>query len=162
MKGIYVVALFLILLMLAFCHESKADVSVEVGATNLSGDWAGEGLIISERFGKYDFGIGYITEQEVTTTCGPHLPRTSKCRFDLRENIFLHAQRVVQYKRCELGIGPAFFQNTNRALGKRFTIGLMAGCRIAERWSIRVRHYSNAGSGTPNLGQDLLSIGYRF
>ena len=119
-KPIYLILLFL------FAREAKAQVHVELGPTNLSGEWAkGGALLLSERFGKYDIGIGYISEQTTHVTCGPHLPATSKCDFDIRENIFIHAQRIVKYKRCELGIGPAYFQNTSRVFGEKFNFGLM-------------------------------------
>jgi hypothetical protein len=62
---------------------------------------------------------------------------------------------------AEIGIGAAYFQNTNRALGKNLTWSLSLGFG-GEHWSVRFRHFSNAGSGSPNLGQDLLTIGYEF
>ncbi len=161
-RPIYLVVLFLLLLFYLFAKEASAEVQLELGATNLSGDWAGGALLLSERFGKYDLGIGYVSEQSVTVTCGPHLPAIPKCDFDIRENIFIHAQRIVKYKRCEMGIGPAWFQNTSRVFGKQLNFGLMVGCNISEKVFVRIRHWSNAGSASPNMGQDLLTIGWRF
>ena len=162
-KPIYLIVLFLFALFYLFAREAKADVQLELGPTNLSGDWAeGGGLLLSERFGRYDLGIGYISEQRVNVTCGPHLPKTSRCDFDIRENIFIHAQRIVKYKKCEMGIGPTWFQNTSRVFGKQLNFGLMIGCNISDQAFVRIRHWSNAGSASPNLGQDLLTIGWRF
>jgi len=95
-------------------------------------------------------------------TCGPHLPATSRCDFEIRENIFIHAQRIVQYKKCEMGIGPAWFQNTSRVSGSNFMFSLMVGCNLSSRAFVRIRHVSNAGSASPNLGQDFLTAGWRF
>ena len=145
-----------------FVGESKAGIQIEIGPANVSGDWVGAALVLSERFGKYDLGIGYVSEQDINVTCGPHLPATSKCDFDVKENIFVHVQRIFRFKRCEFGIGPSYWQNTSRIFGKNFNFSLMLGCAISEKSFIRIRHVSNAGSGTPNLGQDLLTVGWRF
>ncbi len=161
-KPIYLVLLFLLLIFYLFDREAKAQVQIELGPTNISGDWAGAALMLSERFGKYDVGIGYVSEQRATVTCGPSLPAIPKCAFDIRENIFISAQRIVKYKHCEMGIGPAWFQNTSRVFGKQLNFGLMIGCNISEQAFVRIRHWSNAGSASPNLGQDLLTIGWRF
>ena len=80
---------------------------------------------------------------------------------DLEENIFFQVQRVSEYKNWELGIGPAYFQNTNRALGKNLTWALSIGYK-GKKWAFRLRHYSNAGSGSPNLGLDGITVGYSF
>lgn len=162
-KPIYLIGLFLLLLFYLFYQEAKADVHVEIGPTWLSGEFADGGtLLLSERFGRYDVGIGYVSEQSVTTACGPGLPRSVRCDFDVRENIFVQAQRIVKYKRCEMGIGPAVFQNRSRVFGKTFNFGLMVGCHVTDRFSVRLRHWSNAGSASPNLGQDLLTVGWSF
>jgi len=157
LKKFTVIALFCF-----FAGESKAEIQIELGPTNISGDWVGGALVLSERFGKYDFGIGYVSEQDINVTCGPPLLKSDKCNFDIRENIFVHAQRIFRFKWCEFGIGPSYWQNTSRILGKNFNFSLMLGCAISEKSFIRIRHVSNAGSGTPNLGQDLLTVGWRF
>ena len=169
-KPVYLVLLFLFILFYLFARESKAEVQLELGPTNLSGNWAGGALLLSERFGKYDFGIGYISEQTVSLRAfdlkSPDCKRITdgfnRCDFEIRENIFIQAQRIVKYKRCEMGIGPAWFQNTSRVSGKQLNFSLMIGCNLSEKSFIRIRHWSNAGSATPNLGQDLLTIGWRF
>ena len=168
---IFIIGFFLLLFLYLAAREVRAEIQLELGPTNLSGDWAeGGALLLSERFGKYDFAIGYISEQKVNLrTFSLHDPSCTKitdgfnrCNFVIRENIFVHAQRIVKYKKCEMGIGPAWFQNTSRVFGKQLNFGLMIGCNLSEKAFIRIRHWSNAGSATPNLGQDLLTIGWRF
>ena len=153
--------LFLLALLYLFARDVNA-AQIEIGPTNISGDWVGGAIVLSERLGKFDFAIGYVSEQDIHVTCGPHLPATSKCDFDVRENIFVHAQRIFEFKRWEFGIGPSYWQNTSRIFGKNFNFSLMLGYEISEKSFIRIRHDSSSGSGTPNLGQDMLTIGYRF
>lgn len=156
-KGSILVGLFLVLIMAALCHEAKAETTIEVGPTFLSHDFAEGGLLLfSERVDKYEFGLGYVSEQFVNT-CG-----RKDCDFDMQENLFVHVQRVIPYKSFEFGIGPAYFQNTNRALGKQFTAALSVSWQVTDHLSIKARHWSNAGSGVPNMGQDALVIGWTF
>ena len=153
--GLWIVGAFILLLLFFFSQESES-AEIEIGPTNISGDWAkGGALILTERQGKWAFGGGYISEQFVETCDFP------VCQFDIRENIFFQVHRIVEYKNWEMGLGPAWFQNTNRALGKNVNWGLSVGYKY-KKWSIRLRHYSNAGSGSPNIGQDALTVGYRF
>ena len=161
-KPVFVVGVFVLLLFYLFNREAKADVYIEVGETMLSSQWAGQSLLLTERFGQWDFALGYISEQNFFATCSTSLPKWPKCEFDIRENTFIHAQRIVQYKQCEMGIGPAYFQHTSRVSGSKFMFSLMLGCNITEHSFVRIRHYSSAGAATPNLGQDMLTIGWRF
>ena len=150
-EGIWIILIFLLLLVFFLYKEANA-VELEGGIGLLSGEYSeGGALIINESVGKWDIGGGYISKQ----TCHCNYPA------ELRENIFFHGQRIVEYKMAEIGIGAAYFQNTNRALGKNLTWSLSLGFG-GEHWSIRLRHFSNAGSGSPNLGQDLLTVGYQF
>jgi len=150
-QGYLLVGVFLLITIFFFYKEAKS-AEFEVGPALLSGEYSEGGvLMITERMGKWSIGGGYISEQYC------HCSHST----DLKENIFFQGQRIVDYKRFELGIGAAYFQNTNRALGKNLTWSLSLGFG-GEHWSVRVRHWSNAGSGTPNLGQDVLTIGYSF
>ena len=149
--GLWVIALFLVILMFFLYQEADA-AEIEAGPAFLSGEFSeGGALLITERVGRFSVGGGYISKQY----CHCNYPA------DLRENIFFQGQRIVEYKKAEIGIGAAYFQNTNRALGKNLTWSLSAGYG-GEHWNVRIRHYSNAGSGSPNLGQDMLTVGYRF
>lgn len=149
--GKWLVLAALIVMAFVWSKESSA-VELEVGPTLLSGEYSeGGALLVTETVGKFSFAGGYIYKQ----TCHCTDPA------DLEENIFFQVQRVAVYKKLEVGIGPAYFQNTNRALGKNLTFSLSLGYG-GEKWSIRFRHYSNAGSGSPNLGQDMITVGYSF
>lgn len=150
-QGYWIVLAFVLLLAFMFWKEAKA-AEFEIGPAVLSGEYSeGGALMINEDFGNWRIGGGYVSEQY----CHCNWPA------DLSSNIFFHGQRVVRYKALEAGIGAAYFQNTNRALGKNLTWSLSLGVG-GDHWSVRVRHFSNAGSGKPNLGQDMVTIGYRF
>lgn len=154
-EGAWIVLVFLLILGFFFYSEANA-AEFEIGPAVLSGEYSdGGALIFSERIGKFAIGGGYVSEQFVNT-CG-----RPDCAFDIRENILFQVQRIVKWKNAEIGIGPAYFQNTNRALGKNLTWSLSLGY-VGEHWAVRIRHYSNAGSGAPNMGQDMVTLGYSF
>jgi hypothetical protein len=141
-------------LALLLTFEATAT-EVEVGPTNLSGDMAGFAVLLTEDVGKWSFLGGYISEQEVDTCPRPD------CHFEIEPNIFFGVQRIVTLGDVELGVGPTWFQNTNRALGANINWGLSIGYRW-DKVSVRFRHASCGGSCKPNMGQDILTIGYEF
>lgn len=142
---------FVLLLAFFFYKEAKA-AEFELGPTILSGEYSeGGALMVTERVGRWSIGGGFTSDQY----CHCNWPA------DLGSNIFFQGQRIVEYKAFEMGIGAAYWQNTNRALGKNLTWSLSIGAG-GEHWSVRIRHYSNAGSGRPNLGQDMITLGYSF
>lgn len=155
-KPVTIIIAFLALLLFFFAKESKAEVQIEVGAGFLSGEFSqGGALLLTEKFGdgKYLLGMGYVSEQEVTDR--------SEDFYEVRENLFFMAQRRVCQRWLCLGIGAAHFNNTNRALGSKLTAALSVEV-VKNNWSINLRHFSNAGSAVPNMGQDMLTIGYAF
>ena len=150
---------YLPLLLLLF-GTASADVIVEAGPAFLSNSRSGAALIVvSERTDKWDFGIGWVDAQTVFPDWERDrgLPEVS-----FRENLFVHATRIGHWNRLELGLGAAYFQNTNRAMSRRFVVSVELGFNFNRAWSIRYRHFSNAGSGSPNLGQDAFLIGLRL
>lgn len=134
----------------------EAEMEIEIGGGFLSGEFSnGAALMIHEQFdNKYSVGMGYIMEQEVRDRAGNF--------YLVPENLFVQAQRIVTYKNVELGLGVAYFNATNRALGSNFTAALSVDYNFTDKFSVGFRHYSNAGSDHPNMGQDILTIGYRF
>lgn len=155
-KPIYLVGLFLLLLLFAFWKEGRAEVSAEIGPTFASGEFSdGGALILSERFGDYEIGIGYLSEQRV-------VPR-DEVETEVMENIVFQASRMVGLtESIELGIGVSMFNAESRTLGSKFNFSLTLRWVITDRWYANVRHWSNAGSVRPNMGQDAIMIGYRF
>lgn len=162
-----IVGVFLILILFGLSSEAKAEVTAEVGAGLLSGQFSGgEVAILTERWGgpygsRYAIGMGWVNEQHVLTR--------KRDRYELKENLFVFAQRRVSFdlKGCawdciSLGLGVAYFNNTNRALGSKFTAALSVEFRPIRNWGLTIRHFSNAGSASPNMGQDALLFTYTF
>lgn len=158
---------FVALMMLGFCHEARSEVTAEIGAGFLSGQYSkGQTGIITERWGgpygsRYAVGMGVISRQEVTDR--------SRTHYKMRSNLFVFAQRRVSFnlKGCtwdciSLGLGPAYFNATNRAIGSNFAAALSIEFRPTERLGLNIRHFSNAGSKPPNMGQDMLTLTYTF
>lgn len=155
-----------LLLLLLFFSTAHADFNIEAGKGNLSSEWTGPVIVINERWGDWLIGIGYVGEQWVT----PDGERDWYTKYSdvpapptfVDRNLFIHGQRLLKWKKFELGIGAAYFQNTNRALGKNFVVSASAGYHFNKHFSLNIRHFSNAGSGQSNMGQDALLIGYTF
>lgn len=148
---------YLILFLLLITPSVYAgDVIIEAGPTMLSKEYAkGGSVVLTERFyGTFDLSIGFITEQEVTTNRGNF--------YALNQNIFVAGYKVFHTNRFEYAVGVAIFQNTNRALGCELTLPVYIGYKLTHRTVFKYRHFSNAGSCTPNMGQDMFTLSYRF
>jgi hypothetical protein len=138
-----------------------------MGPTVLSGELSdGVALLISETWNdRYLLGFGLIGEQT---------GKFSEGDVFIGNNLFVRAQLLVSgpdkwawARNIELGIGPAYLQNTNRALGSHFTINISIAFKtprkgwLPDRYTID--HFSNAGTAKPNAGQDIyVAIGYDF
>ena len=141
---VYAIAVFLV----AFFSMRTCEAgSVEAGPTLLNG----YGLVYTERlYGKWDVGIMLISEQQ-----WDDVPM-------VRNNGGAFVQRIVSRGNFELGIGVARWINTSRVIGCEFGFALSAGYDFGRHWTVHARHWSNGGTCSPNRGQDLFTIGYRF
>jgi hypothetical protein len=128
-----------------------ADTKIEAGPGVLSAEFSrGYGILLSEIWlGKYALSIGWFSDQKFNHR-------------DVDENSFVMAQWLFSYKKLQLGFGAALWENTNRALGRKFTFQEQIGIRLRGNWDISYRHWSNASTAKPNSGQNLLSVGYNF
>ena len=152
------VLLFIIVLVFGFYKEGKADeVTAELGATVLSGQFSeGAALLIEQTWNdKWRVGMGLTSDQKVTPRKEPET--------DVRSNLMVHGQRIVAITdRLDLGLGVAYWNATTRWNGSHFTASMSIEYELTDRLSIRYRHFSNAGSASPNMGQDMINIGWRF
>jgi len=154
-----IVVLFILVLLFGFYKESKAEsvVSVELGPTLLSGEFSeGAALIVNQTWDeRWRLGMGYISEQKVT-------PRR-EAETSVRANLFVHGQRIVSITdRIDLGLGVGYFNAKTRWNGSNFTASLSIEYSFSDRWGVNFRHWSNAGSATPNMGQDVFTAVWRF
>jgi len=166
-KPQYIVAAFVVLVLVGFCHEARAEVEpgvqVELGVGFLSGDYSeGQALLLTETFAnKYSIGIGVFTEQWVVPRTEPltRVPQTA----------MVQAYRNVRIsENFGLGLGVAYWNGTSRAVGSEFTFSLLIRYEIGDHATLNFRHWSSAGSGSvggsrpPNMGQDLFTFGWSF
>ena len=149
-----IIVVFLVLLIMGLTKEARADTSLSIGPVFASGKFAQGGAVaLTESFGKYEASLGYISEQTI-------VPRSGRV-YETRPNAFLQLVRNVQVSnKFTLGIGVAGFNGTNRALGSHANFALHVRYRFSPRVSCEVRHWSNAGSATPNMGQDAITCSY--
>jgi hypothetical protein len=132
------------------------ETILELGAGFLSGEYSqGQAIILAQRFdkSKYAVGLGVVGDQVCQCVEGEVI---------LDTNAFFFASRQVHWKRLEVGIGAAYWQNTNRVLGRHLTYQLVFAVNLWKELDLRLRHYSNAGSGGQNLGQDMIGLSWRF
>lgn len=150
------IALFLLAFVVLRCTESEAaETTIELGAAIASDDLSGIALGFSERFyGKWEVGAMLYGEQDF---------RKPEGDLTIGNNAIFYAGRVVNWqRRLELSLGLAYWQNTNRLGGCHTTFALGVGLRLSTHAWLSARHFSNAGTCTPNSGQDSLTFAWRF
>lgn len=157
---VLIATFLLIFFWFAYNEADAGEIGVEFGPTLLSGEFAQGGMLLfTERFkNRYEYGIGYVSRQ----TC-----RCSDGVQSIKENSFVYAGRVVSRGRVELGLGASWWMETNRITSGNLNFNLHLGWNFNERFSVKIRHFSNAGTAGPigggwNLGQDQVLLGVRF
>jgi hypothetical protein len=149
-RTLYVIGAFLIVFFGFRACEAEAETIVEGGVSIVSLETEGYALGITERFaGKYDIGVNLIGEQ---TTHGEKIDN----------NFIVHADRVVTWQNLELNLGLAYWQNENRLSGCDTGFSMGGAVNLSESLAIRYRHFSNAGTCSPNVGQDMLLVSWKF
>jgi hypothetical protein len=80
-----------------------------------------------------------------------------------RQNFAWYGALVEGFGKFDVGIGPAYLQNTDTYNGSHLNFTLLLGYRF-ERIPITVRmqHFSNGGTQSPNKGRDFLLVFWRF
>ncbi len=142
-------------LILAWGSALASDTTIEIGQGWASGDPGNAAVILGQRNEKYGVSIGIIETNYI---------QADGLRQTLGRNMFVDAMRFWQtpQKRWECGIGPSYFQNTNRALTKKLNFSVLCRFNFNQDVSIVVRHFSNAGTDYYNMGQDFIGVGFRF
>lgn len=68
---------------------------------------------------------------------------------------------VDGFKKCDVGVGVAYLQNTDEYNGSNANFTLSLACRY-KALRATLRHFSNAGTKMPNRGRDMLYLSYVF
>ncbi len=136
---------------------NAAETMLEYGAGVLSGEYSeGQYISIEERFDEGRYSVGFTLMGEQVCQCGEGL-------VPVDVNIAIYVSRNVFWKRLELGIGIAWWESINRAIGSHLTLQPRIAIRITENFDLRLwTHNSNSGLSKPNLGQDRIGFSYRF
>ncbi len=152
--SIFILVLIVLFFVMPTCES--AETTLEGGISILSNEYSdGQYLIIEERFadGRYGLALGIVGEQ------------VCKCRegqINIDANLFVSAMIYSRWKRFELGLGPSYWANKNRALGAHFNVRFSLGFRIWKRLYLKRGHASNGGSADPNLGEDGWGLRWGF
>lgn len=154
---------FIILLgvMLTLTEAEAAETRMELAPTLfVAGHRYNGGLLfIEERWKKkYALGIGLTT----AWSC----PDINDCRRgEGKTNQLFYAQRIIQYKKFEMGIGMSYWHNKTPAWDSHTPFVLHIGWNFNERLDAKYRHFSTGGSSDINGGLDLpisLGITWKF
>lgn len=73
----------------------------------------------------------------------------------------VHGMLIDGYKNFEMGLGFAYF-NVPSDYTCQETFTLLTRWRFSDRIHAQYQHYSSGGSCKPNVGRDLLTLGWRF
>lgn len=151
---VWLVILFLVGFLTIRSCEAQAG-TIEGGGAIASSELSGAVIAYNERLaGKWDIGIFVVSDQTFKKPEG---------NIHMGVNAAIHGQRIVNWKSFEMGLGAAYWQNTNRLLGCHLTFSLSVRQYFAnKRFAVSARHFSNAGSCAPNSGQDMILFGWRF
>jgi len=155
----YAVLAFIVLFVLLLSKESDAAepfIEVAPETTFVAGNsYTGSILMFGERFaGKYDVAIGLSTAgncRDVVCSRGPS-----------PTNQLIFAQRVVSYKKVEMGLGISYWHNQTAAWNSNTPFALSLGWNPSNRVALKWRHFSTGGSSDDNGGLDMITIGYKF
>ena len=157
-KPVYIVAIFVLLLLFGLYREGEA-AEVDFGPTFLSGEYSQSAMILLNEVwnDKWVLGMGIVGPQKV-------VDRHNR-EYEVRTNLFIHGQRRVHLTDdWTLGVGMAYFNAITRWNGSHVVASLSVEYDVGEDggFGLKYRHWSNAGSASPNMGQDAFLITYTF
>jgi Lipid A 3-O-deacylase (PagL) len=142
-------------------EESLEPVlQTEIGATMVRGSAVAAGASVrwpeaGPRTSDWECGLFLISEYQYTRQQVEATQPTQAIA-----NCLLVGHVVRRW--VDFGVGPAYLQNTDFINGSHFNFALLARLRPTERLTVSWRHWSNAGSVKPNLGRDVLLVGWSF
>lgn len=81
---------------------------------------------------------------------------------DVPNNFAFRALFVDGYGSFDVGLGLSWMQNPAPYNGSPVNFNLQIAYRLGLGATLTYTHMSNAGSRTPNLGRDIVLVGWRF
>lgn len=134
--------------------SAEPVMQLEGGMTMLRGPAASIGATVAwpgagPRHGDFQCGLFLISQYEADGKTQPNQG-------------IAHCQVIMRVRRFAFGLGPAFLQNMDAINGSHFNFSLMAGYQVTPQLSIAWRHFSNAGTKSPNKGRDAVMAAWAF
>ncbi len=161
-----------IVALLAASTLALADVSVELGPSNVSNEWTGSTtLVLQERTDKWAFGVVWISSQSFNTCA------QARCHWEIGNQLAVGVERLFKWRRLTVGFGPYWFQNINRVTSTHLNLRIGLEIAVTTRASVKLfSHFSNAGSSDVvevcndvtcmshdwNIGQDAVLLVFHF
>lgn len=105
--------------------------------------------VFGDRY-EHVLGIGAISERQT----GP--------REISPDTVFLSYVTRIPFKRFYLGLGVILASDTSAVISSTGAFTQTLGWRISDDWQLEARHISNAGLKGRNIGENLLTLIYRF
>lgn len=162
--------LLLLPLLMSASAATAANWQFAAGPTRADGS----AVEISRSTTHWETALGYISDQRVsvrtlqdTCTAGPAGPECVTLSATAERPVdsygYFSVQRKFNFRdgatlRPVVGLGVVANSHTNPYVSSAVTFSLSAGLRLGGHWSLEWRHFSNAGTEQPNLGQDMLLL----
>jgi len=148
----YVLVAFVLVLIAAFATQCRGEgLQLEAGSTIVRGETPSIGFVKSWR----NRGVG-----DYQYECGFGLVGSSTFRDQPQRNQGVAECLLVDgFGHFDIGAGLAA-QSSSDDYNTRANFSLLLRWRITERLSLAYRHRSNSGTASPNLGRDVLLVGW--
>jgi hypothetical protein len=152
------VALILVLLIVGFatkCAAADGHAQIGMGSTVVRG----AAPVLDLNF-VYPEGVPGDADLEVGAT----FIGGSTFRDAYQQNNFaIRATAVEKLWRFDVGLGVAYLQNVDTYNGSHVNFNLVLGYRMKRLpLTLRLSHFSNGGTRSPNKGRDMLLVFWRF
>lgn len=152
-----VVALLTLGLLLPTCHAAPLDapyVQLSAGSAVVRG----QAPVLDLSFTQPAVQLRQAFWQESLTVIG-----TSNFRGQSVPNNFVARGLFVDgFGKFDIGLGLSWMQNPAPYNGSNVNFNLQLSYRLPLGATLTYTHLSNAGSRIPNLGRDMLLLGWRF
>lgn len=156
---LFVVALLALGLIIPQCHAAESPLDAPY--VQLSGGAAvvrGVTPVIDLTFTEPAPQLRHAYWQESLTVIGQSVYHGQP----VPNNFAVRGLFVDGFGRFDVGLGISWMQNPAPYNGSPINFNLQLAYRLGFGATLTYTHMSNAGSRTPNLGRDLVLIGWRF
>lgn len=159
-KSVIGVAILVTALLLAFatkCHSADGDTQFSGGAAIMRGPTAA--LQLEYLWGEH--GDHHLESGITLVGTSDHYEGFPQYQGHQQNNFFLNTTLIDGFGPVDLGLGLAFIQNTDAYNSTGANFHLLAGYHF-KHLHLSYNHFSNAGTKHPNMGRDIVLLGWRF